>query len=109
MTFVLNGLVFVMIGLQLPYVLKTINDHDLRTLTLYAAVFCAFLIFLRLIWVFRGAHLAYLIRQHIFHQKDPTPTVRQIFVLGWTGMRGVISLAAAISVPQMLANNEAFV
>jgi CPA1 family monovalent cation:H+ antiporter len=72
-------------------------------------VFCAFFIFLWLIWVFPGSHLAYLIRRHILHQKEATPTVRQIFVLGWTGMRGVISLAAAISVPQMLANNEAFV
>jgi CPA1 family monovalent cation:H+ antiporter len=109
MTFVLNGLVFVMIGLQLPYVLKTISDHDLRTLTLYAAVFCAFLIVLRLIWVFPGAHLAYLIRRHVLHQKEATPTAKGLFVLGWTGMRGVISLAAAISVPRLLANGEPFV
>lgn len=109
MTFVLNGLVFVMIGLQLPYVLKTIGDHDLRTLTLYAAVFCSFLIVLRLIWVFPGAHLAYLIRRHILRQKEATPTAKGLFVLGWTGMRGVISLAAAISVPQVLANGEPFV
>jgi monovalent cation/hydrogen antiporter len=109
MTFVLNGLVFVMIGLQLPYVLKTISDHDLRTLTLYAAVFCAFLIVLRLIWVFPGAHIAYLIRRHVLHQKEATPTAKGLFVLGWTGMRGVISLAAAISVPRLLANGEPFV
>jgi CPA1 family monovalent cation:H+ antiporter len=109
MTFVLNGRVFVMIGLQLPYVLKTISDHDLRTLTLYAAIFCAGLIVLRLIWVFPGAHLAYLIRRHVLHQKEATPTAKGLFVLGWTGMRGVISLAAAISVPRMLANGEPFV
>jgi CPA1 family monovalent cation:H+ antiporter len=98
-----------MIGLQLPYVLKTIGDHDLRTLSVYAALFCAFLIVLRLIWVFPGAHLAYLIRRHILHQREATPTVRQVFVLGWTGMRGVISLAAAIGVPTVLANGEPFV
>jgi monovalent cation/hydrogen antiporter len=109
LTFVLNGLVFVMIGLQLPYVLNTICDHDLRTLTLYAVVFCAFLIVLRLIWVFPGAHFAFLIRRYILHQKEATPTVRSIFVLGLTGMRGVISLAAAISVPQILASGEPFV
>ena len=107
-TFVLNGLVFVMIGLQLPYVLKTIGDRNLRTLTIYAAVFCAFLIVLRLVWVFPGAHVAYLIRKHVLRQREYAPTGREIFVVGWTGMRGVISLAAAISVPQMLANGEPF-
>jgi CPA1 family monovalent cation:H+ antiporter len=108
MTFVLNGLVFVMIGLQLPYVLKTIGGNNLRTLTIYAAVFCVFLIVLRLIWVFPGAYLAYFIRRHVLLQREYAPTAREIFVVGWTGMRGVISLAAAISVPQMLANGEPF-
>jgi Na+/H+ antiporter len=109
MTFVLNGLVFVMIGLQLPYVLKTIGGGNLRTLTIYAAVFCAFLIVLRLIWVFPGAYFSYLIRKRVLRQREYAPTGREIFVVGWTGMRGVISLAAAISVPQTLANGEPFV
>ena len=109
MTFVLNGLVFVMIGLQLPYVLQAIGDQRLHTLILYAAVFCVFLIVLRLVWVFPGAYLSYLIRRSIFHQQEPTPSARLTFVVGWTGMRGVISLAAAIAVPQVLGNGEPFV
>ncbi len=109
LTFILNGLVFVMIGLQLPYVLKTIGDSNLRTLTIYGAVFCAFLIVLRLVWVFPGAYLSYWIRKHVLHQNEKVPTARQVFVIGWTGMRGVISLAAAIAVPQLLANGEPFV
>src|SRR5215470_3163872 len=47
LTFVLNGLVFVIIGLQLPFVLDTIRDHNLRELMIYGAVFSAFLIVLR--------------------------------------------------------------
>jgi len=108
MTFVLNGLVFVMIGLQLPYVLQTIGDNRLRTLMLYAAVFCVFLIVLRLFWVFPGAYFSYLIRRRILHQNERTPSPRLTFVIGWTGMRGVISLAAAIALPQVLANGEPF-
>ena len=109
LTFILNGLVFVMIGLQLPYVLKTIGDQNVRTLSLYGAVFCAFLIVLRLIWVFPGAYISFWIRKHILHQVEPQPTPRGVFVIGWTGMRGVISLAAAIALPQVLANGEPFV
>jgi monovalent cation/hydrogen antiporter len=109
LTFILNGLVFVLIGLQLPYVLETIRDHNLRHLLLYGAAFSAFLILLRVVWLFPGAFLANLIRRRILHQDEPLPPARQIFVVGWTGMRGVISLAAAIALPQTLANGTPFV
>jgi monovalent cation/hydrogen antiporter len=108
LTFILNGLVFVLIGLQLPFVLGAIRDHNLRHLLMYAAAFSAFVILLRLIWIFPGAHLAYFIRTRILHQNERLPGARQIFVVGWTGMRGVISLAAAIALPQILANGEPF-
>jgi Na+/H+ antiporter len=108
LTFILNGLVFVLIGLQLPYVLEAIRDHNLRTLLVYGAVFSAFVILLRLTWIFPGAFLANLIRRRILHQNERLPAARQIFVVGWTGMRGVISLAAAIALPQTLANGDPF-
>jgi CPA1 family monovalent cation:H+ antiporter len=108
LTFILNGLVFVLMGLQLPHVLDAIRDESLSTLVLYGAIFSAFLIVLRLIWVYPGAAIAYQIRRRILHQKEYAPTARQTFVIGWTGMRGVISLAAAIAVPQVLANGEPF-
>jgi len=108
LTFILNGLVFVLIGLQLPYVLGEIRDHSLRALIGYGATFSVLLILLRLIWTFPGAHLAYFVRRSAFHQKERTPGARQVFVVGWTGMRGVISLAAAIALPQTLANGSPF-
>ena len=108
LTFILNGLVFVLIGLQLRYVLSNIRDHQMRTLIEYGALFSAFLILLRLIWNFPGAYLANVIRRHILHQREPMPGVRQIFVIGWTGMRGVISLAAAIALPQSFEGGTPF-
>jgi len=108
LTFILNGLVFVLIGLQLPYVLGAIRDHNLRTLMLYGAAFSAFLIVLRLIWMFPGAYIANVIRRRLLHQKERMPGVRQIFVVGWTGMRGVVSLAAAMALPQFLSNGAPF-
>jgi monovalent cation/hydrogen antiporter len=108
LTFILNGVVFVLIGLQLPYVLDNIRDHNLGTLIAYAAVFSAFLILLRLIWIFPGAYVANLIRRHILHQSEVLPGASRLFVVAWTGMRGVISLAAAIALPQTFKDGSHF-
>lgn len=109
LTFILNGLVFVLIGLQLPYVLGAIRDHNLRTLILYGLAFSGLLILLRLIWMFPGAYLANVIRRRFLHQTDALPPARHIFIVGWTGMRGVVSLAAAIALPQTLSDGTPFV
>jgi monovalent cation/hydrogen antiporter len=108
LTFILNGLVFIFIGLQLPYVLEGARDHNLRQLLMYGAFFSAFLILLRLIWMFPGARLSYFIRRRVLRQRETLPPARQIFIVGWTGMRGVISLAAAIALPHTLANGAPF-
>src|SRR6266542_344396 len=108
LTFILNGLVFIFLGLQLPYVLEGARDHNLRELLMYGAFFSAFLILLRLIWAFPGARLSYFIRRRVLRQREPLPPARQIFIVGWTGMRGVISLAAAIALPHTLANGAPF-
>lgn len=108
LTFILNGLVFVLIGLQLPNVLAGIHDYSLRTLILYGALFSGLVIALRMVWAFPGAFLAYWIRIHLLHQKVKCPSVQGTLVVGWTGMRGVIALAAAIALPQTLADGSPF-
>jgi Na+/H+ antiporter len=106
--FILNGLVFVLIGLQLPYVLAGIHDYSHGTLILYGALFSGLVIALRMLWIFPGSFLAYRIRIGLLHQKVTRPPVRSIVVVGWTGMRGVIALAAAIGLPQTLADGSPF-
>jgi monovalent cation/hydrogen antiporter len=108
LTFVLNGLVFVLIGLQLPYVLSGIRGYSLRQLIYYGLLFSVLVIVLRLLWVFPGAFLAYFIRRRVLHQREPWPRARSIFVVGWTGMRGVLALAAAISLPEFLQDGSIF-
>ena len=99
LTFVLNGLVFVLIGLQLPGIRAAIRGYGLRELILDGVIFSALLILLRLIWVFPGAWFSYFLRTRFAHQKEKRPPAKQVFVVGWTGMRGVVSLAAAIALP----------
>ena len=108
LTFILNGLVFVLIGLQLPHVLAGIQEYRLSTLLLYGALFSGLVIVLRLLWMFPGARLANLIRTRILHQNEKLPSWRGLLVVGWTGMRGVIALAAAIALPETLANGNPF-
>ena len=106
--FILNGVVFVLIGLQLPYVLAGIHDYSRGTLFLYGALFSLLVIALRVVWVFPGSFVAYWIRTRLLHQKLTCPTVQRTLVLGWTGMRGVIALAAAIALPQTLEDGSPF-
>ena len=108
LTFVLNGLVFVLIGLQLPFVLAGIHDYSFGQLVKYGALFSVIVIVLRLIWMFPGAYLANVIRRRFLHQDVRMPSGRQIFVVGWTGMRGVVALAAAIALPEVLADGSPF-
>jgi monovalent cation/hydrogen antiporter len=107
-TFILNGFVFVLIGLQLPIVREGIRNYSSVSLLLYGGLFSLLVIVLRLLWVFPGTALAYWIRRRAFHQNEPRPPARQTFVTGWTGMRGVIALAAALSLPERLADGSAF-
>src|SRR5882724_11799999 len=96
LNFVLNALVFVLIGLQLPRIRAAIHGYRLSTLLLEGAVFSVLLILLRMLWVFPGAGVSWLVRIRLLHQHEIRPGFRQIFIAGWTGMRGVVSLAAAL-------------
>jgi len=107
LTFILNGLVFVLIGLQLPYVLAGIRGRfGTGTLIFYGAVFTFVLIVLRMVWVFPAVKIAeFLSNKCMGHKEEPLKKT-EVFVVGWTGMRGVLALAAAISVPEVLGNGR---
>ena len=108
LTFILNGFVFVLIGLQFPSIRASIHEYKLTTLILYGAVFSLLLIVIRLIWVFPETYLAHFFQTRFLTRKETPPDPRQVFVVGWTGMRGVVSLAAAIALPAALIDGSPF-
>lgn len=108
LTFILNGVVFVLIGLQLPSVLAGVRELNTTRLILYGVLFSTFLILFRIFWTFPGAYGAYFIRTRLLHQNERRPDVRQVFIIGWTGMRGVLALAAAMSLPKTVADGTPF-
>lgn len=108
LVFMLNGLVFVLIGLQLPYVLGGIQGKfGHGTLIFYGVIFSVVLIILRLVWVFPAVKAASILDRWIGRDCDELRP-KEAFVVGWTGMRGVLALAAAISVPTELADGRPF-
>jgi monovalent cation/hydrogen antiporter len=108
LTFILNGFVFLLIGFQLPYILAGIRNFSLAHLLVLGALLSIAVILIRLIWIFPGSRVAYFVRHRFLHQTDALPPTRAVFVVGWTGMRGVVALAAAISLPEFLSDGSPF-
>ena len=98
--FLFNGLVFVLLGLQLPGVLSHIEGYTWTELLSYALVVCLTVVLVRLIWIFPGSQVSlWLNRLHYPHLATPRP--RDLFIAGWAGIRGAVTLAGALSLPIM--------
>jgi monovalent cation/hydrogen antiporter len=108
LTFVLNGIVFVLIGLQLPYVMGQIGGLSRTVLLEYGIGFSAVIIALRMAWVYGETYTAYAVRRWVQKVEVEEPEPRGLFVIGWGGMRGVLSLAAAVSLPYALPGGRMF-
>jgi len=106
--FILNGVVFVLIGLQLSAIVGSLTGISVLRLVAEGALFSALVVGLRLAWVTPGARVSYFIRRRFLHQADRRPPARELLVFGWSGMRGVVSLAAAGALPLMLPNGAPF-
>lgn len=105
--FLLNGFVFILIGLQLPIIIEDVKHHSLSDLIMYGLLISAVVIVIRMVWIYPTVRISDWLnkrRGKIVSIK----TNAQLFILGWTGMRGVISLATALAIPLVLDNGEEF-
>jgi CPA1 family monovalent cation:H+ antiporter len=96
--FVLNGIIFILIGLQVATLRQSVPLHELGSQLWQGAVVSATAIVVRLIWVPIAAYVPRLLSPRL-RARDPMPPWPQIFILAWTGMRGIVSLAAALALP----------
>ena len=106
-TFLLNGFVFIIIGLQLPRILHEWNRESLTGVFLSAIVICATVILVRFAWVIPATYLSRLLRGER-QARDRTPRWQYVVIVGWAGMRGVVSLAAAFALPLALPTSQPF-
>ena len=94
--FVLNSLLFALVGMQLPGILDALSGRATGTLVGYAALVLAAVVGARFLWVYPGTYIA--ARRRRGKRTIPQPW-KAASVLGWAGMRGAVSLAAALALP----------
>jgi CPA1 family monovalent cation:H+ antiporter len=103
--FLLNGLVFLLIGLQLRSI---VHDPQFAEREVWIGLaISGVVILVRMAWVFPAAWLPRVIFPAI-RRKEPKPLWRNLFVIGWSGMRGIVSLAGALALPAAKADGSPF-
>lgn len=104
--FLLNGIVFVLIGLQLPSILAGITEYSLPHMIMYGLLLGGITMVLRICWVFPGAYVPRWLSKKI--RETEKTSWKHVLIVGWTGMRGVVSLAAALSLPLTMNDEQPF-
>jgi CPA1 family monovalent cation:H+ antiporter len=104
--FVLNGLVFLLIGLELPEITRQLEDGSFTKAIWYGITISLVLIVARLLCAFGAVFFTRFMGRFIT-VADPNPGFKAPLIFGWSGMRGVVSLAAALSIP-ILVNGQPF-
>ncbi len=98
--FVMNALVFVLIGLELPDIINGLGETSLIQGIKYGLIISFIVIIVRLLWIYPVAHLPRWMSKKA--RLDPSPGWKNPLIIGWAGMRGVVSLATALSIPVMM-------
>lgn len=105
--FLLNGIIFLLIGLQLPDILdRILQEHSGTALFRWAVLVSTAVIGTRLVWVFAAASLSRLLGR--WRGRASQPSWQVPMIIAWAGMRGINSLAAALAIPFALTSGAAF-
>jgi Na+/H+ antiporter len=105
--FLLNGLVFLIIGLELRSILAGLGPGAFWPTLGYGLLVSAVAIAIRMGWVFPVSYLGYWLGRWLGRPGDMVPK-RNLFITSWAGMRGVVSLATALALPLVLRNGQPF-
>jgi CPA1 family monovalent cation:H+ antiporter len=105
LVFLLNGLAFILIGLQLPFIRMEIAEADPLLLVQAAGAVIGTVIAVRIVWVYGVNGLTLLASRVRRHEPPP---LRILAVVSWAGMRGIISLAAALALPEVIDSGAPF-
>ncbi|WP_313269352.1 Na+/H+ antiporter [Epilithonimonas vandammei] len=104
--FVMNAMVFVLIGLSLPSIINGLEESSLIQGIKYGVIISIIIILIRFLWVYPTTFIPRWLFKSV--RKEQSPGWKVPLVIGWTGMRGVVSLATALSIPFALDNGSPF-
>ncbi len=105
--FVLDGLLFLICGMQLHRILVPLNGTSSRLLWEYGVSISLLVIVVRMLWALPATYIPRLFSAALCRRENP-PNWRSIFIISWSGMRGAISLAAALSIPLLTSQGMPF-
>jgi CPA1 family monovalent cation:H+ antiporter len=103
----IEGMVFLITGLQARTLIARIGDHSISELAISAAVVSAVVIITRFVWMYPATYLPRWLFPPV-KRRDPSPPWQWPFVLAFTGVRGIVSLAAALAIPFATTNGQLF-
>ena len=106
-TFTLNAILFTLIGLQLPGILDELDTYSTADLLWWGVAIWLTVLLVRAVWIYPSAWLPRRLFRRI-RERDPMPPVRSLVLISWSGMRGAVSLAAALAIPLTTDAGEAF-
>lgn len=107
-TFMLESLVFILVGLELPYVTRSSGGIPLSTLFWEAAVVSVCVVLVRIAWVMPSTYIFRSFFRWLHHSHDPLPEWRTVLFISWVGLRGGDSLVLALSLPLVTASGARF-
>jgi CPA1 family monovalent cation:H+ antiporter len=107
LVFMLNSLIFILIGIQLSGITGRLAGHTAGQLLLYGALISTVAILVRFAWIYAVAYVPRLLSRSR-RQRQPSPAEAEVFIMSWCGMRGIVSLAAALALPLELADGAPF-
>jgi len=108
LVFLLNSLVFMLIGIQLSNIVERLSGSASAVeLFGYAALISAVAIAIRFAWVYPATYLPYRMSPAL-RAREPAPSGQEAFIMSWCGMRGIVSLAAALALPVVLPDGTLF-
>ncbi|MCC8411217.1 Na+/H+ antiporter [Mucilaginibacter sp. UR6-1] len=108
LSFILNGLVFILIGLDLPQITAELGKTSISDAIVYGLIITLVLVITRLMSSFGAVAVTLIARNYITVADTRNPGAKGPLVIGWAGMRGVVSLAAALSIPTHLGSGAEF-
>lgn len=112
LVFLLHGFVFILIGLQVPSIIRGLGNYPFYEILGYGLLISLVTILVRIIWVFAGAYWRNIFKRtgdsEAIVKEDDQQTWKNVLIVAWTGTRGVISLATALAIPLTLQNGNAF-